>query len=130
MSYNSVNLPEPARRRFAEAWRHLQAEFVDRPEAAITEASRLASELMQAARTAARTAADTAPGNPRMIERVESYRAAGAIAEINERGEATIEELREAMMHYRSLFGELLADRAAAPEGRGVRQVAVPAGTR
>ena len=123
MSYNSVNLPEPARRRFAEAWRHLQAEFVDRPEAAITEASRLASELMQAAGTAR----GTAPGN---LALVESYRAAGAIAEINERGEATIEELREAMMHYRSLFGELLADRAAAPEGRGVRQVAVPAGAR
>jgi len=123
MSYNSVNLPEPARRRFAAAWRHLQAEFVDRPEAAITDASRLASELMQAAGTAP----GMASGNPRMVE---SYRAAGAIAEVNERGNATTEELREAMMHYLSLFGELLADRAAAPEGRGVRQVAVPAGAR
>jgi hypothetical protein len=119
MSDNSVILPEPARRRFAEAWRHLQAEFVDRPEAAITDASHLARELMQTA--------GTASGNPGMVE---SYRAAGAVAEINERGDATLEELREAMMHYRSLFGELLADRTAAPEGRGVRQVAVPVGTR
>jgi hypothetical protein len=124
---NSKILPEPARRRFAEAWSNLQADFVDNPEGAITGAARLARELIQTA--------GIPVDHPRVAE---SYRAARTLAQANLRGEATLDDLREAIVHYRALFAELLQARAAAPE-RGAtevaeaesrRELAVPAGAR
>jgi hypothetical protein len=44
---------------------------------------------------------------------VDDYRAAHAIAARNDRSEATTEDLRQALVHYRSLFEELLEDRPA-----------------
>ena len=50
---------------------------------------------------------------------VSNYRAAQAIAVRNARGEADTEELRKAVVHYRTLFDELLgvapAKASAAP---------------
>ena len=44
---------------------------------------------------------------------VDDYQAAHAIAARNDRSEATTEDLRQALVHYRSLFEELLEDRPA-----------------
>jgi hypothetical protein len=41
---------------------------------------------------------------------VENYRAAHDIAVRHSRGQASTEDLRKAMVHYRSLFEELLED--------------------
>jgi hypothetical protein len=41
---------------------------------------------------------------------VDDYRAAHAIAAANDRSEASTEDLRQALVHYRSLFEDLLED--------------------
>jgi len=95
--------------RFAEAWRSTQARFVDDPPAAITAADGLIAEVMQArgypvGEFEAR-AADLSVDHPQVVT---NYRAAHRIAEANARGQANTEDLRRAMVHYRSLFEELL----------------------
>jgi hypothetical protein len=125
-------LPEADRRNFAAAWRDSQARFVDSPGAAVKDADRLVKELMQARGYPMgdfeQRAADISVDHPRVVE---SYRAARAIAQANERGEATTENLREAMVHYRTLFLELLEDPAAVETAREAeREVVEPAGAR
>jgi LPXTG-motif cell wall-anchored protein len=125
-------LPEADRRNFAAAWRDSQARFVDSPGSAIKDADRLVKELMQARGYPMgdfeQRAADISVDHPRVVE---SYRAARAIAQANERGEATTENLREAMVHYRTLFLELLEDPAAVETAREAeREVVEPTGAR
>jgi gas vesicle protein len=124
-------LPEPERRRFAADWKSVQARFVDSPGAAVKDAARLVKELMQAKGYPMgdfeQRAADISVDHPRVVE---SYRAARTIAERNEQGKATTENLREAMVHYRTLFTELLEDRATPREVARVeeREAAVLSG--
>lgn len=97
------------RTRYADAWRATQAHFVDDPAAAIGEADRLIGEVMQhrgypAGDFEAR-AADLSVEYPEVVS---NYRAAHRLAEANERGQATTEDLRQAMVHYRALFAELV----------------------
>ena len=100
------------RERFIEAWRSTQARFVDAPAAAIKEADRLVTEIMRARGYPIgdfeQRAADVSVDHPTVVE---NYRAARAIALANERGEAGTEELRQAMVHYRALFEDLLETR-------------------
>jgi hypothetical protein len=49
---------------------------------------------------------------------VENYRAAHDIALRHDRGDASTEDMRKAMVHYRSLFEELLGDSAERKEER------------
>jgi hypothetical protein len=95
--------------RFGTAWREAQARFVDDPVAAIKEADRLVQEVMGArgypmgdfdAR-----ASLVSVNHPHVVS---NYRAAHDIAQRNARGEANTEDLRQAMVHYRALFEELL----------------------
>jgi hypothetical protein len=53
-------------------------------------------------------AADISVDHPQVVD---DYRAAHAIAAANDRSEASTEDLRQALVHYRSLFEELLEDR-------------------
>ena len=95
--------------RFAGAWRSTQSHFVDDPSAAISDADRLIGELMQARGYPVgdfeARAADLSVQYPDVVS---NYRAAHRLAEANARGEATTEGLRQALVHYRSLFEELL----------------------
>ena len=121
-------LPEADRRNFAAAWRDSQARFVDNPGAAVKDADRLVKDVMQARGYPMgdfeQRAADISVDHPRVVE---NYRAARAIAQANERGEATTENLREAMVHYRTLFQDLLEDRAIVETaGPAEREVAEP----
>lgn len=98
------------RQRFMERWHATQAHFVDEPASAIAEADRLVQEAMAARGYPVgdfeQRAADVSVDHPNVVR---DYRQAHAVSMRNERGEATTEDLRQAMVHYRSLFDDLLA---------------------
>jgi hypothetical protein len=95
--------------RFTDAWKRTQGRFVDEPSRAVGEADDLVKELMQArgypVGDFAQRAADVSVDHPNVMT---NYRAAREIATRNKSGKATTEDLRQAMVHYRSLFEELL----------------------
>ena len=97
------------RSQFADSWRRTQSLFVDEPSRAVGDADGLVKELMQARGYPVgdfqRRAADVSVDHPRVVT---NYRAAHDIAARNKSGKATTEDLRQAIMHYRSLFQELL----------------------
>ena len=98
------------RERFAAQWDAVQSRFVDHPRGAVTEADELINGVMLArgfpTADFEQRAADISVHHGRLVD---SYRAANAIAARAGRNEATTEELRTAMIHYRSLFEDLLA---------------------
>ena len=98
-----------ARSRFAEAWRSDQARFVDDPKGAVVEADRLVADLMQVRGYPVgdfeQRAADVSVDHPHVVQ---NYRIAHDIAVREQRGEASTEDLRVAMVHYRALFEDLL----------------------
>ena len=105
------------RARFAEAWRSDQARFVDDPKGAVVEADRLVADLMQVRGYPVgdfeQRAADVSVDHPHVVQ---NYRTAHDIAVRQQRGEASTEDLRVAMVHYRALFEDLLD--TAEPEPR------------
>jgi hypothetical protein len=101
------------RERYAADWTAVQARFVDEPGQAIVDADRLIVEVMQLRAYPVsdfdQRAADVSIQYPELVA---NYRAARAIAVLNEQHHAGTEDLRQAMLHYRSLFDELLKDEA------------------
>ena len=95
--------------RFSQAWANLQGSFVDNPKEVVAQADQLVRELMvQRGYPMAdfeHRAADISVDHPAVVE---NYRAAQVIAARDTRGEATTEDLRNAVVHYRVLFNELL----------------------
>jgi hypothetical protein len=109
-----VPLDAADRDRYVEAWRQTQARFVDEPAEATREADRLITDVMRKRGYPIddfeQRAADISVDHPQVVD---DYRAAQAIAAANERSEASTEDLRQALVHYRSLFEDLLeVDRA------------------
>jgi hypothetical protein len=102
--------------RYASAWRKIQAEFVDNPRDAVTHADALLNEVMMArgypVTDFEQTTADLSVHYPGALQ---NYRAAHEIAVLHKRGEAGTEDLRQAMIHYRSLFEELIAETRPEP---------------
>jgi hypothetical protein len=99
------------RARFVESWRKVQARFVDGPGGAVTEADQLLGDVMSTrgypVSDFEQRAADISVDYPLVLE---NYRAAHEIALRQTRGQASTEELRQAMIHYRTLFEELVAE--------------------
>jgi hypothetical protein len=97
------------RDRFVQAWKTDQSRFVDDPKKAVVEADRLVMEVMRVRGYPVgdfeQRAADVSVDHPQVVEH---YRAAHSIALNEQRGKATTEDLRKAMVHYRALFAELL----------------------
>jgi hypothetical protein len=95
--------------RFAELWRSTQARFVDEPGGALTDADRLVGEVMQARGYPVggfeARAADVSVDHPQVVS---NYRQAHGIALKQAHGGASTEECRQAMVHYRALFTDLL----------------------
>jgi hypothetical protein len=95
--------------RFSSRWQEAQARFVDDPKAAIGDADRLVQEVMQARGYPMsdfdQRAADVSVDHPEVVQ---NYRQGHQIAEANRRGDANTEDLRQAVVHYRALFVELL----------------------
>jgi hypothetical protein len=110
-----------ARERFAEEWSSVQRRFVDDPAIAVTGADSLVNRVMAARgypmADFEQRAADVSVSYPAVVE---NYRAARGIVVRDGRGVATTEELRQAMVHYRILFDELLDVGKPATASRGV----------
>lgn len=97
------------RAHFSDRWRALQARFVDDPKGAVTEADALVSLLMQTRGYPVadfhQRAADISVDHPRVVA---NYRSGHEIVLRLGSGEGTTEDLRTAMIHYRSLVDELV----------------------
>jgi len=107
--FNIVPLAPAEAARFRQAWNVLQSHFVDDPKGAVVQADALVRELMLKRGFPMgdfeRRAADISVDHPVVVE---NYRVAQGIAERAARGEADTEELRNAVVHYRAIFNELL----------------------
>ena len=105
------------RERFVAEWQTVQSRFVDHPKAAVTEADDLIAALLEARGypkdSFEQRAADVSVTYPRVME---NYRVAHAIAVRPGRAEASTEELRTAMIQYRTIFDELV--QAQSPQER------------
>jgi hypothetical protein len=99
------------RSSFRYRWNEVQARFVDDPKGAVTLAEGLVTDVMQARGYPIaefdQQAADISVDHPVVVQ---NYRAAHQIALSHGRGQASTEDLRNAMVHYRVLFQELLDD--------------------
>lgn len=111
-AYQIRPLAEDERRRFSDAWQRTQAKFVDDPAAAVTEADALVTQVMTARGYPMadfdRRAEDLTVEHATVVDH---YRAARDIVERQARHEASTEDLRQALVHYRELFSDLLSDR-------------------
>jgi hypothetical protein len=97
------------RTRFVDSWARIQARFVDGPGSAVTDADQLLGDVMSSrgypVSDFEQRAADISVDHPLVLE---NYRAAHQGALRQTRGEASTEDLRQAMIHYRTLFEELV----------------------
>jgi len=95
--------------RFSQAWTRLQGSFVDDPKGVLIEADRLVRELLLKRGYPVADfdlrAADISVDHPVVVD---NYRAAQRIVSLDQRGEASTEDLRKAVVHFRALFNELL----------------------
>ena len=102
-------LSAEARDGYLEQWRSTQERFVDDPRVATMEADRLVLGVMRERGYPVddfdRRAADISVDYPALVG---SYRSAHEVVVRQSTGEATTEDLRRAMRHYRALFDELL----------------------
>jgi FtsZ-interacting cell division protein ZipA len=100
--------------RFADQWHDVQAHFVDDPAGSINEADRLVCDVMRARGYPMsefdHRAEDLSVDHPHVVR---NYRAAHEIALRHEKGQASTEDLRKALVYYRDLFDELLEARVA-----------------
>lgn len=103
------DLPDEQRERYTKEWRATQAEFVDHPVAAIQGADRLIKEVMVAKGYPVddfdQRAADISVDYPDLVG---NYRGMREISARSEREEVSTEDLRQAMVHCRALFEELV----------------------
>jgi hypothetical protein len=108
-------LSEADRARFATAWSNTQVQFVDDPAGAVMGAHELIKEVMRArgypVEDFEQRVADLSVDHATVVQH---YRAARALAESNRAGEANTEELRQAVVHYRALFADLLQEPGSA----------------
>ncbi len=112
-------LSDRQRERYGREWEETQSAFVDNPSRAVADADRLVAEVMRERgypvddfeQQAAVVSVDHA-------DVVANYREGHAIYRSCDRGEATTEDLRQALRHYRALFDDLLESPAEAPLSR------------
>lgn len=97
--------------RFRGSWGNIQKRFVDDPKAAVTEADQLLGDVMAKRGYPIgdfeQRAADISVEHPRVVEH---YRAGHDIALRHAKGQASTEDLRQAMIHYRTLFTDLVGE--------------------
>jgi hypothetical protein len=110
------DLPPTERATYADEWAAVQRRFVDDPSLAVTEADRLVNRVMNARGYPMadfdQRADDISVNYPGVVQ---NYRSARDIVTRHASGRASTEDLRQAMVYYRSLFDELLGSTAAAP---------------
>ena len=103
------------RERFTKEWRRTQAEFVDDPIGSMRHADILLQDVMSArgypVENFEQVASDISVDHPTVVQ---NYRSGHDIAVRHQRGEAGTEDLRQAMIHYRELFDELVTNEDSA----------------
>jgi len=104
-----VALAPEARAKYDEHWRVVQTAFVDNPSAAVGEADRLVTSVMRERGYPVddfdQRVADISVDHPNVVEH---YRAAHTLHLAQEQGNIGVEAQREAFVHYRALFEQLL----------------------
>ena len=109
--YNITPLSAADQTRFREDWRRVEQHFIERPTTAVVEADELVASIMRTRGYPMgdfnRHAADLSVTHPTVVEH---YREGHKVMD-GTPGSATTEDLRQAMLHYRSLFDELIDDR-------------------
>lgn len=104
-------LTPESRQRYAEEWRRVQAQFVDEPEQAVGAADDLVTQLIAERGYPTEEYEDQlAHLSVDHARTLEHYREAHDIYLRHERGEAGTEDLRQALVHYRALFADLLGE--------------------
>ncbi len=102
-------LSAASRVRYVRRWQSTQTRFVDDPKGAVAEADTLVQQVMKERGYPTddfdRRVADISVEHPELVEK---YRTAQGIAQASERNEASTEDLRHSVRHYRALFGVLL----------------------
>lgn len=103
------SLSPQEQQRFSADWQSVQSRFVDDPPGAVQDADTLVAQVMEARNYPvgdfAQQASTVSVDYPDVVE---NYRAAHRIALRQEEGQASTEDLRQAMVHYRALFQNLL----------------------
>jgi hypothetical protein len=116
---NIKELSDSERRSFSEAWHQTQERFVDTPQIAVRSAHDLVQQVMRARGYPVddfeQRVADLSVEHAGVVEH---YRAAHALHQSNGQGQGNTEELRQAMVHYRHLFADLLGTPAEEPAPR------------
>lgn len=111
-SYHIRDLAPEERGRYSEGWRRVQGMFVDDPGGAVTEADQLVNEVMNTRGYPMadfdRRAEDLTVTHANVVNH---YRSARDIAGRHSRKQASTEDLRQALVHYRELFADLLGER-------------------
>jgi hypothetical protein len=109
-------LREADRARFAADWQAIQARFVDDPSGAVAAADELIKAVMRArGYSVERFDQRVQDLSVEHANVVQHYRAARVLADANRDGRADTEELRQAVVHYRALFADLLQEPAPTP---------------
>lgn len=112
-------LSDRQRERYASEWQQVQSDFVDNPSGALAEADRLVAEVMRERGYPVddfeQQAAIVSVDHPDVVA---NYREGHAISLGSDRGDASTEDLRQAMQHYRALFDDLLESPAEEPLSR------------
>jgi hypothetical protein len=107
--FNLRKLTQDQVNAFTREWRRVQGRFVDDPDGAVGEADQLVAQVMTARgyplEDFDRRADDLSVDHPVVVQ---NYRTARALALRRQRGEVGTEEMRQAVVNYRSLFDELL----------------------
>jgi hypothetical protein len=107
-------LSAQARERYMRSWEVTQKRFVDDPPGAVAEADALVRQVMKERGYPTddfeQRAADISVDHPELVER---YRTAHGIAQSSERGQASTEDLRQSVRHFRALFEELIGEQMA-----------------
>jgi hypothetical protein len=115
------DLASADRQRFSANWNEIQAKFVDDPAVAVTAANELINEVMRArgypTLSFEQRVADLSVEHPTVVQH---YRAAHELSGSVHNGNIDTERLRQALVHYRMLFTDLLH------EGRGISAPPAP----
>lgn len=113
-------LDPAAAARYQDQWQLVQQQFVDEPTAAVRDAQTLVSRVMNDRGYPT----DTEKTRESMLsvdhaDVMDNYRSATAIEARSSIGNATTEELRQAMQHYRAIFDRLLGNVTVLRGSRG-----------
>jgi hypothetical protein len=117
-------LTREQRDRFAARWEELQKQFVDDPDGAVREGDRLVEDVMDArGYPISNFDQRVADLSVHHVHIVDDYRALRDIAHRHIQQDATTEDLRQAMIHFRAVFDDLLEDRERVGERVVEREV-------